>query len=146
MASMEELYNHIIDIANKNNLTVTNLQIQKVMFFSLGMHIRLNNGVDDLAERTYNIPFEKWRYGPVVESIYYQLNYFKDKPIKLDGTYSHEYSEWDNIIVQLLNINVFELVRLSHKFPSWANYEDDINNRRFVESYTIDEIAEDFMQ
>lgn len=145
MASMQELSNHIIAVAKRNGLTVTNLQVQKVMFFSLGMHIRLNEGIDNLAEATYNIPFEKWQYGPVVESIYYRLNHFKNKPIALEGAYSHEYSDWDNIIIQLLQINVFDLVRLSHQFPSWADYEDDINNRRYVECYTLDEIAEDFM-
>jgi len=145
MASMRELANHIIAVANRNNLSVTNLQIQKVMFFSLGIHIR-HHGIDDLARETYDIPFDKWKYGPVVESVYYSFNHFKDNDIteELEGSYIPDYARWDNAIGALLNTDVFELVRVSHDFSSWADYEVDILSRNYVESYTLEEIAEDF--
>lgn len=146
MASMNELSNHIISIAKSSNLPITNLQVQKVMFFTLGMHIRQRGHIDELTALTYDIPFEKWQYGPVIESIYYRLNHFKDKPITLDGIYSQEYRQWDNMIQRLLQINVFDLVKISHDLPSWANYENAIINREFVESYSLDEIAEDFIE
>lgn len=145
MASMRELADHILAVAHSNELPVTNLQVQKIMFFALGMHIRINGGIDQLAEDTYDISFEKWQYGPVVESIYYNLSHYKDREITLPGVYSEEYSGWDEIIKRLLQVNVFDLVKVSHKFPSWKDYEDDIVNRRYVESYTIEEIARDFM-
>ncbi|MGG1689405.1 Panacea domain-containing protein [Heyndrickxia ginsengihumi] len=145
MAGMEELANHIIAVAHNSNLPVTNLQVQKVMFFSLGMHIRMNNRIDELARETYDIPFEKWQYGPVVESVYYNLNHYKNKEITENGSYSRDYEEWDEIIERLLSVNVFDLVDISHRFPSWANFKDDILNRNFVEPYTLNEIAEDFL-
>lgn len=145
MASMRELANHIIALANREDVNVTNLQIQKVMFFALGMHIRRNRGIDSLAEETYDIPFEKWQYGPVVESVYYRLNRFKARPIESEGTYSQEYGHWDETILNLLEINVFDLVKVSHDMSAWNDYKDDIINRRYVDPYTIEEIAGDFI-
>lgn len=143
---MRELADHILAVANEQELQVTNLQIQKVMFFAIGMHIRRTGRIDQLVKETYDIPFDKWRYGPVVESIYYRLNIFKDREITLPGTYYAKYSDWDVTITRLLQINVFDLVKLSHKLPSWANYENDILQRNYVNSYTLEEIAEDFLE
>ncbi|GKV55958.1 hypothetical protein NCCP2222_19050 [Sporosarcina sp. NCCP-2222] len=145
MASMRELANHIIAVANRRGFAVTHLQLQKVMFFTLGFHMR-NHGIDDLAEETYDIPFEKWKYGPVVESLYYTYNRFRDQDItnEIEGVYSPEYIEWDDNIAKLLQIDVFDLVKISHDLPSWADYEDDILSRNYVDSYTLPEIANDF--
>lgn len=145
MASMRELANHVLAVANRSGLPVTNLQLQKVMFFALGFHIR-NRGIDNLAEETYDIPFEKWKYGPVVESLYYNFKEFRDWDITdvIEGTYIPEYSEWDMNIRKLLQLDVFELVKVSHDLRSWADYEDDILQRNYVESYTLQEIAMDF--
>ncbi|WP_339212885.1 type II toxin-antitoxin system antitoxin SocA domain-containing protein [Solibacillus sp. FSL W8-0372] len=147
MAGMRDLANHIIAVANQNDLPVTNLQVQKVMFFSLGMHIRQTGAIDNLVRRTYDVPFEKWQYGPVVESIYYRLNHMKDKDVTSveEGRYSPEYAHLDGLIKTLLDINVFDLVKLSHDLPSWAKYEQDILNRNYVEPYTLKEIEEDFL-
>lgn len=145
MASMRELANHILAVANKNGLPVTHLQLQKVMFFALGFHMK-HKGVDELALETYDIPFEKWKYGPVVESLYYTFKEFSDNDItkEVKGNYILEYGNWDVNIKKLLQINIFELVKVSHDLPSWANFEDDIINRNYVESYTLQEIAMDF--
>lgn len=148
MAGMRHLADHIIAVANNHNLPVTNLQVQKIMFFALGLHIRQQGRIDKLAADTYDVPFEKWQYGPVVESIYYRLNHMKDKDVttQLKGTYHREYSEWDSMIRGLININVFDLVKLSHDLPSWAEYEEDILARNYVEPYSIEEIAEEFIE
>ncbi|MEO4053350.1 type II toxin-antitoxin system antitoxin SocA domain-containing protein [Solibacillus sp. CAU 1738] len=144
MVGMRSLADHVIAIGANKNLPVTNLQVQKVMFFTLGFHLQ-DNGIDALAEKIYDMPFEKWRYGPVVETVYYELCQFKDKPITEQGRYTAELSSLDSNIEQLLKINVFDLVELSHQLSSWADYKAEILNRRYVESYTLKEIWEDFV-
>lgn len=148
MAGMRHLANHIIAVANENYLSVTNLQIQKIMFFALGFHIRKVGHIDDLAYETYDIPFEKWRYGPVVESVYYRFNHLRDGDIteELDGVYYEDYSEWDDTIIELLNIDVFQLVSVSHELNSWAKHEQEILNRDFVRPYSLEEIEQDFLE
>ncbi|KRO21882.1 hypothetical protein IV63_GL000141 [Companilactobacillus crustorum] len=47
--SMNEFAHHIIAVANDNNLSITNLQLQKVMYFSLKEAMKeniLNHKVD----------------------------------------------------------------------------------------------------
>ena len=145
MASMNELSKHILAVGSDNELPVTNLQLQKVMFFAIGMHIRMN-GIDDLVTDTYDIPFKKWKYGPVIESIYYKYNIYKKEDLTkyTKGTYSEQYKNWDTLIINLLKQDPFKLVRVSHDMPSWKDYEKEIINLLPVDSYTLDEIAEDF--
>lgn len=146
MLGMRALANHIINIARKNGINITNLQLQKVMFFTLGLHIRNIHGVDQLVSGTYDEPFEKWKYGPVVESVYYEYNKYQNRPITEPGIYDEDYAEWDTTIINLLNIDVFSLVNLSHRLSAWANHETDIINRNYVPSYTLEEIMEDFLR
>jgi uncharacterized phage-associated protein len=63
--TMDALAEHILGVARINNVSVTSLQLQKVMFFSLKEAI--NRGLLDKSEiqKIYDRPFEVWRYGPV---------------------------------------------------------------------------------
>lgn len=145
MAGMKDLANHIIAVGKRAGLEVTNLHVQKVMFFSFGFHVR-DKGLDKLALDTYDAPFEKWKYGPVVESVYYSYNNYGRGDISsdYDGVYNPEYSSWDNRILKLLRMDIFHLVKVSHDLPSWSNFESEIMNRDYVESYTPEEIMRDF--
>ncbi|KGX88351.1 hypothetical protein N781_11420 [Pontibacillus halophilus JSM 076056 = DSM 19796] len=142
--TMQNLANHIMAVANENGRSVTNLQLQKVMFFTLGLHIR-NNGLDELAHEIYDVPFEKWKYGPVVESIYFNYNRFGSEPIKnANAEQIENYEVLNDYILNLLNVDVFKLVNISHQFDSWADYENEILNMEYVPPYEIEEIYEDF--
>ncbi len=145
MTNMEALAYHTIAVANSNKISITNLQVQKVMFFTLGMHIRQVNEIDDFAKEIYDLPFEKWKYGPVVETVYYELSKFKNQPITLSGKSNSKFESLTELIKALLTIDVFQLVNLSHELPSWKNFEHKIMNRDYVEPYTLEEIAGDFI-
>ena len=59
---MREFANHVIAVGKENGLPVTNLQLQKVMFFALGFYIG-ERGIDTTVEEIYNKKFERWKYG-----------------------------------------------------------------------------------
>lgn len=144
---MEELANHIVNIGKQNNLTVRNLHLHKVMYFTIGMHIR-HEGFDQLVLDTYDIPFRKWRYGPCVETIYYRFNVYGDQDIttKESGTYYDKYAVWDNLIKKLLQIEMYRLIRLSIDMKSYAEYERERTSYLFSEVYTLEEISKDFTE
>ncbi|WP_340031122.1 type II toxin-antitoxin system antitoxin SocA domain-containing protein [Paenibacillus sp. FSL K6-1122] len=144
MSGMRELSSHIFEVASRNSLPVTNLHLQKVMYFSLGFHMRNTGEIDTLARETYDMPFEKWQYGPVVPTVYYSYNHFREKSIVTKGTYSSDYASWDQVILNLLGVDAFKLVQTSHELKGWADYRDDILNRRYVRPYTLEEILGDF--
>ncbi|MCR1834960.1 DUF4065 domain-containing protein [Oceanobacillus caeni] len=144
--ALNHLADHILAVAKRNGYKVTNLQLQKVMFFSLGLHIRRQNQIDDLAEEIYSgAPFSKWKYGPVVEEIYYNYNHYGAESIGSEGNYNPDYESLNDIITNLLKVDVFQLVDLSHKLDSWKNYGDDIVGMKYVAPYTLKEIAKDFI-
>jgi len=142
--TMRRFANHVIAVANSNSTKVTNLQLQKVMFFTMGFHMRETRRIDELVENTYTIPFEKWQYGPVVESIYHSYSIYRDKPIIESGELFNEYTRWNSLILRLLKMDVFKLVKTSHQMNAWARFETEILAKRYVEPYTLDEIFEDF--
>lgn len=144
--TMREFAKHIIATANLNNKKITNLQLQKIMFFSIGMHLRKHKGIDELVKGLYNVPFEKWDYGPVVESVYYEYNHFGKSEIKDDNAkIKEEYNVFNSTILKLLDINVYKMVNVSHQMDSWKNSESKIRNREYVPPYELEDILKDFI-
>lgn len=142
---MEKFSNHILAVADQSGKSITNLQLQKVLFFTMGMSIRKNQREIGFFNNIYNDDFEKWRYGPVIPNIYFKFNVFGDRPINNSGAYDEELGRFDNLILRLLNINVYRLVALSHEMNAWSDYESDILKGNYVEPYTIEEIVRDFV-
>lgn len=145
MASMRELANHIIAVANRNERTITNLQLQKIMFFVFGRIVKTYGTSSDIVNETYDIPFEKWSYGPVVEDIYFEYNRFGGRPIRnAEVEESEDYLEFNDRILNLLKVNPFKMVEITHKLDSWADYEEDIQMKRFVPPYNLEEFEREF--
>lgn len=142
--SIKHLSNHILAVAHQLENPITNLQLQKVLFFTVGMSIRHKPEELEYFNDIYNDDFEKWRYGPVVPSIYFSYNIYGDKQIDDEGKYHEELKRFDEMIKKLLKIDVYRLVALSHKMDAWLDYERDILTGRWVRPYTIEEIARDF--
>lgn len=57
----------LIQLSIENKLWITNLQLQKILYFTWIDYYRSGHGrlFDD-------VPFEAWRYGPVVSEVYYE--------------------------------------------------------------------------
>lgn len=145
MASMRELSDHIIAIANEQGRTITNLQLQKIMFFVFGRMVKTYGPNSRLVRETYDEQFERWSYGPVVESIYFDYNEFGGRPIEDDSVRkSLEYEEFNDRILNLLRVNPFKLVEITHRLPSWAEYEREIQRRAYVPPYEIADFEREF--
>ena len=142
---MKEFASHVLAVGKKNNLPVTNLQLQKVMFFALGFYIQ-DNGRDDIVTEIYDTPFAKWQYGPVVESIYYAYSAFRSRDIteEDEGILNDTYNDFNEMISDLLRLDVFNLVHASHELPSWKDYASDIMKINHVKPYSLEEIERDF--
>lgn len=126
---MKELSEMVISRANETNTPITNLQLQKVMYFLLLFMINgAENKYRDRAERIFREgELQAWPYGPVDKPTYEKYKHFKDKPINdeinNDIDIDNTLEEW---IDELLKINVFNLVRLSHEHEFWKVNENKI--------------------
>ncbi|QYA31962.1 DUF4065 domain-containing protein [Macrococcoides caseolyticum] len=140
---MKELANMILTRANETNTPVTNLHLQKVMYFLLVFMADTPKYNEQARELFNQGNLQAWPYGPVDPGVYQDYKKFKDRPIKLECDFSPITSIDETLttwIDKLLKINVFSLVRLSHEHRFWANNEDNIK-KGFRPEYTFDDIV-----
>lgn len=130
MSNMKNFAEHIIAVANNNSYGITNLQLQKVMYFTITDGLSSGKIDKKFVESFYDEKFEAWLYGPVVPKIY---DFFK----KYGATYIIEKYNLDDyfeilndIIKGLLEVRVFDLVDESHSHKLWKENKDIIKQKR----------------
>ncbi|MDC6396903.1 Panacea domain-containing protein [Lactiplantibacillus pentosus] len=141
--SMMDLAHHIIAVAHKNNIPVTNLQLQKVMFFSLKYAMNDSLLSREVIEATYDSPFLVWRYGPVEKDIYERYKVYGSDPILEKNNENENFRSLNDKIIELLNESAFKLVRKSHEEPFWRDNEKKIKGWRSDVKYTLSDVAEE---
>ncbi len=85
--------NYFLDLAAKNNTSITPMKLQKLIFFAHGWHLALA-GEPLIADQV-----EAWQFGPVVPSIYHEFKHERSGAITCKATE--------------LDLENFELVELS---------------------------------
>ena len=137
---MSEFSQHILAVANDNNLKVTNLQLQKILYFVLREARNKELLSEKEIEEVYDESFLVWRYGPVIESIYEKYSRFGASPIEEEGTQIDRYIILNSIILNYINRNVFDLVRESHLNLFWKENEKNIIYAKTNIEYDITDI------
>ena len=115
---------HILAVAYENKLSVSNLGLQKVMYFA----IREQKNNDELLSEMYDEPFYVWRYGPVVPSIYRKYKGYGSRAIIEKGKKNSEYTIFDDSIIKVLKEDLFTLIDKSCKNKFWQKNKDRIIN------------------
>lgn len=139
--------NYIFQIAKKicalSNWRITNLSIQKVIYFCHMFYLGKNDGKPLINEL-----FEAWDYGPVLPSLYQRLKMFGAGPIEpLIFTFTDNIKDSavnkliDTVAGALVQRDPWQLVALTHnKLGAWAkNYTPSSNikiaNKDILEEY-----------
>ncbi|EFM30305.1 Panacea domain-containing protein [Streptococcus gallolyticus] len=139
--SMKELANHIIAVAHDNELPITNLQLQKILYFTLRNSRRYLD--EDTLKETYNEPFLVWRYGPVVESQYNRFYSYGSSPIIDSFNQIPKYENLNQMILHFLKIDVFRMVDASHTHKFWKENSPRIKFGRSDIEYPLEEVLRD---
>ena len=134
--SMLNFANHILALAYENNLSVSNLQLQKVMYFAM----REQKDNHELLSQMYDEPFYVWRYGPVVPKIYRKFKIYGASSIIEKGEKNSIYSIFDKSIINLLNDDPFTLVSKSHEHNYWLLNRDKIVNGTSDVKYELKDV------
>jgi uncharacterized phage-associated protein len=140
---MNELAQHIIAVANDNNLSVTNLKLQKILYFSLQIAVEEKIYKKEDLEKIYDCPFRVWRYGPVVQEIYDNYRIYGANPIIEDESEIILFQPLNSIIVSLLHEKPFDLVNKSHKERFWIENKEHIIGWRSNIKYSLKDIIKD---
>ena len=133
-----EVANYILSFSeNQLNHPITNLQLQKILYYVQGMSLRL------LKNKMFFNEIEAWRYGPVVPDVYYWFNDNSSDPItgvlsKSNCFMSQEIELINQVVTQLVSIDPWKLVRKTHEEEPWKkNYYPGANNR--ISEYDMEE-------
>ena len=136
--SMKELAEHIIYVAHKNKKSITNLQLQKILYFSLRYSVP-EIGLR-AAIQTYDEPFLTTRYGPLIKSQYKRFEGYGSSPIIGDATQHEEYNALNKMILELLDKDVFVLVKSSQLNDFWKRHEEEIVKEGLAIQYPIEAV------
>lgn len=109
---------YLINKFNQNNCKVTNLQIQKLMYFFEAYYMNIHED----AEELYPCHFNAWAFGPVAIPLYTEFKKFGNNPIKLTQENIDRGNEiknekkklLDNIYEAFKGVSSMTLVELTH--------------------------------
>lgn len=123
---VKTITNYIIAYSNDSELEITNLIVQKILYYIQGYFIKNN---DALA---FDSDIYKWPYGPVVPAAYYELCANRNHPIYLEKTEKEKYLDdsvierkdrhlINTIIDKCQSLGVTQLVNGTHNQSPWIN-------------------------
>lgn len=138
--SMNLLPDHILSVAQKNNRSINNLKLQKVMYFVL----QESRNKDILPYKTlkevYDDPFLVWAYGPSVKGQFERFKLFGSTPIIGKFEYTDELYALDGLVVDYLEYKLIDLVKKSFENSFWKNNKKYISGFRSNISYDLIDI------
>ena len=116
MLSCFDIADYFIWIANETGSFVSNLKLQKLVYYAQAWHIALH------GSPLFEEDFEAWVHGPVIPSLYQKYKSFGWQPINKDAT-----PELPNQVVQFLDevageyfaCDAYELEQMTHAEDPW---------------------------
>jgi putative zinc finger/helix-turn-helix YgiT family protein len=116
-----QVADYFLSVAEDLNDTLTNLKVQKLVYYAQGVHLALR-GKPLFRER-----IEAWQHGPVVPDLYHALKRFGDKPIDppsgLDMmAYPEEYLITMDVVFKVFGqFSAWKLRDMTHEEDPWKN-------------------------
>ena len=110
-----ELSYYIINHENSNNREVTNLRLQKLLYFVQASLLSLNNGSE------FQDIIQAWRYGPVVPKSYTEFKKFEYRPIQTSKNITDiaNKENIDGMLDYLSRFKTHQLVEITHNQTPW---------------------------
>lgn len=138
--NMEKFADHIIAVAKENKIPITNLQLQKVMYFTFKLAKEDNIIEEEKLREMYDQPFEVWQYGPVVREQYLRFRKFASEIIIGLFEQSPVLVPLNSVIKELLKTDVFTLIDISHRLPFWRENSGQISGYTSTVKYRFEDI------
>lgn len=138
--NMNIFADHIIAVAKENKFPITNLHLQKFMYFTLKLAKEEKIIDEQVLRDMYDEQFEVWTYGPVVRNQYLRFKRFASEFIIGDFEQNLHLTPLNHIILELMQVNVFTLVDISTRLPFWVENHDKIKDGISDVKYDFDDI------
>ena len=139
--NMDAFADHIIAVAKENKLPITNLQLHKIMYFTLKLAKEDELLNIEILKQMYDQPFEVWKFGPVVRNQYLRFRRFSCEFIIGNFKQTDILKHLNTVIIELLKEKVFTLAEISTRVPFWIQNSDKINKAGNSDvEYSFDDI------
>ncbi|WP_430611224.1 hypothetical protein IGL01_002287 [Enterococcus sp. DIV0340] len=138
--TMNDLANHVIARAQHNGSGITNLQLQKVLYFTLIDGLKQEIIDESWLSKQYDSTFFVWRYGPVVKNIYEKYSVYGAAKIFEPKKEIDEFAKLNTIIDYRLKQKVSELVNESHTHKHWVSNKKQIEFGRSNIPYRLEDL------
>lgn len=129
--SAVELSKYIINKCTRDNKPISNLQLQKILYFIQREYLQKKGAV------AFDDPIEAWQFGPVVPNAYYRFCGYGGIPIS--NEYTIDASQFDSvsidpIVCEKRSLDPWDLVKETHKVGSaWdCVYANGNGNHRTI--------------
>ncbi|WP_308511034.1 type II toxin-antitoxin system antitoxin SocA domain-containing protein [uncultured Treponema sp.] len=123
MLSAYVVAEYILYIAYRNGDVITNLKLQKLLYYAQAWYMVNNN-----ATPLFNDEIQSWQFGPVVPSVYNRMKVFKYKPISLElkekdfETMNKNQKDFiEDFCNYFLHFSATELVSMTHNETPWVD-------------------------
>ena len=138
--NMNIFADHIIAVAKENHFPITNLHLQKFMYFTLKLAKEEKFIDKEVLREMYDEQFEVWTYGPVVRQQYLRFKRFASEFIIGSFQQNPNLTLLNPIILELLTVDIFTLVDISIRLPFWVKNHDKIKDGISDIKYNFDDI------
>lgn len=115
------LAEYVIRRATEQECVITNLKLQKTLYYIQGYTLRC------FEEPAFDSEIQNWQYGPVVPVAYFAYSRYGAAPLeinyetKIEPILEKAKLIIDKVIDACLRISVRELVRKTHEEDPWKN-------------------------
>lgn len=130
MAKASEVAKYILYTAYKFGDSITNLKLQKLLYYIQVDYLVKHNGMPLFAEN-----IEAWQYGPVVREVYNLYKCFGRNPINDEGLSeqfelsTEEKKSIEDSLEKYMSYSAYELVSNIHQEQPWIDsYEEGKDN------------------
>lgn len=120
----ENVADYILSFANEAQDPITNLKLQKLLYYSQGYYLALNDCV------LFEDEIEAWAHGPVIPDIYHNFKRFRWHPIDEEvekPTLTEHFVNYLEILIEtFLPIEAYKLEQMTHNEAPWINARDGL--------------------
>lgn len=130
---------YIINYVNARDTEISNLKLQKILYFIQGFSFVFLEG-EFFKEEIY-----AWKHGPVIREVYWQYSKFVANGISNEEDVlefkTEEKKFLDSIIDELYKLSAWELVNITHEHSTWKNHISDMSiiSKREIEDFFLEE-------
>lgn len=116
MLSCFDIADYFISIANETGSFISNLKLQKLVYYAQAWHIALHDSP------LFEEDFEAWVHGPGIPSLYKEYKSFGWQPILKDAApklSDDVYQFLDEVAEEYFACDAYELEQMTHAEDPW---------------------------